>query len=255
MQRCIRDALLHVAVKLRSYRIAGIAGIEQRGIRIEPAEPVFDLLVALHRRGELPTGALPGGYLREFTFVILFEGRTVAVGRGQIAFERRVVDAGVEVVQIPFRKIAELLFRLRFGSAFGHEFSWSGMAEGLSTLGTPTSRTGCCSVLAVFALCGNGALLGIDRPQASSSIYTPLSRPGESCAKSAQVLECAMSETVLIVDDDPVQRRLLEAMVQRFGYRSMTADGGDAALRLLLGADAPQIDCIVLDLVMPALDG
>ena len=40
-----------------------------------------------------------------------------------------------------------------------------------------------------------------------------------------------MSETILIVDDDPVQRRLLEAMVQRFGYQAMTADGGDAALR------------------------
>jgi CheY-like chemotaxis protein len=38
-----------------------------------------------------------------------------------------------------------------------------------------------------------------------------------------------MSEVVLIVDDDPVQRRLVEAMVQRFGYRALTADGGDAA--------------------------
>ncbi len=37
-----------------------------------------------------------------------------------------------------------------------------------------------------------------------------------------------MSETVLIVDDDPVQRRLLEAMVQRFGYEAVTAEGGDA---------------------------
>ena len=33
-----------------------------------------------------------------------------------------------------------------------------------------------------------------------------------------------MTEVVLIVDDDPVQRRLLEAMVQRFGYRAMLAD-------------------------------
>ena len=32
-----------------------------------------------------------------------------------------------------------------------------------------------------------------------------------------------MSETVLIVDDDPVQRRLLEAMVSRFGYQAMLA--------------------------------
>ncbi len=62
-----------------------------------------------------------------------------------------------------------------------------------------------------------------------------------------------MSETVLIVDDEPVQRRLLEAMVQRFGYQAMVADGGDAAMALLGGAQ--RIDCVVLDLVMPDLDG
>jgi DNA-binding NtrC family response regulator len=64
-----------------------------------------------------------------------------------------------------------------------------------------------------------------------------------------------MSEAVLIVDDDPVQRRLLEAMVQRFGYRTLLAEGGDAAARLLTGPDAANIDCVVLDLVMPDLDG
>src|SRR5476649_215299 len=62
-----------------------------------------------------------------------------------------------------------------------------------------------------------------------------------------------MSETVLIVDDDPVQRRLLEAMVGRFGYRALVAESGDAALGLLSGAQ--RIDCVVLDLVMPDLDG
>ena len=62
-----------------------------------------------------------------------------------------------------------------------------------------------------------------------------------------------MSETVLIVDDDPVQRRLLEAMVRRFGYQALVAEGGDAALALLGGAQ--RIDCMVLDLVMPDLDG
>ena len=64
-----------------------------------------------------------------------------------------------------------------------------------------------------------------------------------------------MSEVVLIVDDDPVQRRLLEAMVQRFGYRTLLAEGGDAAARLLAGAQATTVDCVVLDLVMPDLDG
>jgi DNA-binding NtrC family response regulator len=64
-----------------------------------------------------------------------------------------------------------------------------------------------------------------------------------------------MSEIVLIVDDDPVQRRLLEAMVQRFGYQAIVAEGGDAALNLLIGPDAARIDGVVLDLVMPDLDG
>src|SRR5262245_63208848 len=59
---------------------------------------------------------------------------------------------------------------------------------------------------------------------------------------------------ILIVDDDPVQRRLLEAMVRRSGYEAVTADGGEAALKLLTGDDT-RIDCAVLDLVMPDLDG
>ena len=64
-----------------------------------------------------------------------------------------------------------------------------------------------------------------------------------------------MSQVVLIVDDDPVQRRLLEAMIQRFGYQAIVVEGGDAAVRLLAGPEAVPIDAVVLDLVMPDLDG
>ena len=64
-----------------------------------------------------------------------------------------------------------------------------------------------------------------------------------------------MSEVVLVVDDDPVQRRLLEGMVQRFGYQVITAEGGDDAVKLLAGTEAERVDCVVLDLVMPDLDG
>src|SRR5882757_8279080 len=64
-----------------------------------------------------------------------------------------------------------------------------------------------------------------------------------------------MAELVLIVDDDPVQRRLLENMASRFGYEVMIADGGDAAVAAFTGPDAARIDCMILDLVMPDLDG
>ncbi|MGA7073605.1 sigma-54-dependent transcriptional regulator [Bradyrhizobium sp.] len=64
-----------------------------------------------------------------------------------------------------------------------------------------------------------------------------------------------MAATILIADDDAVQRRLVENMVQKCGYETVMADSGDAAIALLTAPDAPTIDALVLDLVMPGLDG
>lgn len=82
----------------------------------------------------------------------------------------------------------------------------------------------------------------------------------EACAKmihrfQAGKLEYLMAGSILIVDDDPVQRRLLEAAVTRFGHAALTADGGEAALKAMDGAGAGDVSVVILDLVMPGLDG
>ena len=64
-----------------------------------------------------------------------------------------------------------------------------------------------------------------------------------------------MAASILIADDDAVARRLVENMVQKCGYEAVVVDSGDAAVELLTGPDAPVIDAVVLDLVMPGLDG
>src|SRR6202522_3591211 len=64
-----------------------------------------------------------------------------------------------------------------------------------------------------------------------------------------------MPASILIVDDDAVQRRLVENMVQKCGYEAIVLDSGDAAIAMLTAPDAPPIDAVVLDLVMPGLDG
>src|SRR5437660_6078399 len=64
-----------------------------------------------------------------------------------------------------------------------------------------------------------------------------------------------MAATILIADDDAVQRRLVENMVQKCGYAPLVVDSGDAAVALLTAPDAQAIDAVVLDLVMPGLDG
>ncbi|MEP0320733.1 sigma-54-dependent transcriptional regulator, partial [Bauldia litoralis] len=64
-----------------------------------------------------------------------------------------------------------------------------------------------------------------------------------------------MTVSILVVDDDPVQRRLLSAAIERFGYRPIVVAGGGEALARIAAADGDSIALIVLDLVMPDLDG
>ncbi|MEZ5776077.1 MAG: sigma-54 dependent transcriptional regulator [Hyphomicrobiaceae bacterium] len=64
-----------------------------------------------------------------------------------------------------------------------------------------------------------------------------------------------MAKRVLVVDDDPVQRRILEEQIKRCGYETRTASSGAQAIDILEGPDAAQIALVLLDLVMPDLDG
>jgi DNA-binding NtrC family response regulator len=62
-----------------------------------------------------------------------------------------------------------------------------------------------------------------------------------------------MAKTVLVVDDDPTQRRLIQAVLEREGFAFAQAESGDAALKHLTTGGAA--DVILLDLVMPGLSG
>lgn len=64
-----------------------------------------------------------------------------------------------------------------------------------------------------------------------------------------------MPALILVADDDPVQRRLLEAQIRRFGHDVVMVEGGEAALARLRQQGAPRIDLLLLDLVMPDRDG
>ncbi|MCC0015481.1 MAG: sigma-54-dependent Fis family transcriptional regulator [Rhodobiaceae bacterium] len=64
-----------------------------------------------------------------------------------------------------------------------------------------------------------------------------------------------MSEKILVVDDDPVQRRILGGLLGKMGFEAVEAAGGEAALSALSSAGGSEIRLVILDLVMPDLDG
>ena len=64
-----------------------------------------------------------------------------------------------------------------------------------------------------------------------------------------------MAQSVLIVDDDPTQRRLMESVLTRQGYKVATAAGGREAIAFIDSGRASDTGVMLLDLVMPEVDG
>ncbi|HET9861110.1 MAG TPA: response regulator [Nocardioidaceae bacterium] len=58
--------------------------------------------------------------------------------------------------------------------------------------------------------------------------------------------------TILVVDDQPANTRLLDAVLAPRGYRVVTAGSGEEALKALADGD---IDLVLLDILMPGMDG
>ena len=64
-----------------------------------------------------------------------------------------------------------------------------------------------------------------------------------------------MVKSLLVVDDDPAQRRILEETVKRLGFDAKCASSGEQALQILEGPERADIGLVLLDLVMPGVDG
>ena len=80
------------------------------------------------------------------------------------------------------------------------------------------------------------------------SILSPGLRPERS---GSPVL--SVPNTVLIAEDDPIFRRILENWLQKWNYRVTSLENGLDAWSVLQQEDAPQM--AILDWMMPGLDG
>ncbi len=64
-----------------------------------------------------------------------------------------------------------------------------------------------------------------------------------------------MAQSILIVEDDPAQLRYIDTVVRSLGYATDAATDGEAAVERLLNEGEEDFDLVLLDLVLPGIDG
>ena len=57
---------------------------------------------------------------------------------------------------------------------------------------------------------------------------------------------------VLIIDDSPTELHLFQNMLEKAGFETLVADSGEEGLK---AARAARPDCILMDVVMPGMNG
>ncbi|MDB5972580.1 MAG: sigma-54-dependent Fis family transcriptional regulator [Hydrocarboniphaga sp.] len=62
----------------------------------------------------------------------------------------------------------------------------------------------------------------------------------------------AAAHTILVVDDEPRLREVIASALEDLGYRTVIAESGEAAIRLI---ETEDIDLVLTDLRMPQMDG
>jgi len=98
--------------------------------------------------------------------------------------------------------------------------------------------------VAISSQPGNGA---------SARIYLPAEKQLVS-PNAVRTEDLSGTETVLIVDDEDMLLTMTETVLTDYGYKVLTANGGQRALAILSRGDT-KVDLVVTDLVMPGMSG
>jgi CheY-like chemotaxis protein len=91
------------------------------------------------------------------------------------------------------------------------------------------------------------------RSDAEEAAHDASAAARESYSEAAGWSQAVPRRSILVVEDDPVIRRLLVSVLASEGYRIESVADGTLALRIL--EDDPEIDLVLTDLAMPGLPG
>ncbi len=207
-------------------------------IKIDPAQLDRILVnLAVNARDAMPSGGKLRLETRDVTFdgrpTVVVDGKTVQATGDYVVLE--VSDSGCGMDQATAARIFEPFFSTKA----------QGTGLGLATVyGIVRQNNG---FIDLATAPGEGSTFSIFFPRVVESADT---LPGIDGIVEPRVCE----ETILLVEDDAVVRRLAERMLARAGYTVLVAESGEQALRLV-EAHRGQIQLLFTDIMMPGMNG
>ncbi len=223
-------------------------GVATAFVRVDPGQ--FDQVIinlAVNARDAMPSG----GLLTISTSALVLDD---AVQRGPDLMPPgnyvliEVVDTGVGIPKEVIGNIFEPFFSTKEVGA--------GTGLGLSTVYGIVRQTG--GFIFVDSACGEGTVFSIYLPAREESAGRGEAPPAVSAppvsAPPAAEPDLGGGGTILLVEDEDAVRVFAARALRNKGYRVLEATNGENALDVILARDE-DIDLIVTDVVMPAMDG
>ncbi len=174
--------------------------------------------------------------------VIRLRVSTEARDNGAPVFEFRVIDQGIGIKAEDLPRVFEEFVTL--------DSTYSRRADG-SGLGLAIARRMAEAM---------GGEVGVESTYGRGSAFwarVPLKLGTEDAASEAAIPAEGVAQTltpldILIVEDNPINREVLKAMLRREGHRTTEADNGQAGVEM---AEQRRFDVILTDISMPVMDG
>jgi PAS domain S-box-containing protein len=217
--------------------------------------------IETHLAADLPCIAGDPGQLELALLNLCINARDAMPAGGTLTIETSLVNPGSEQGAVPadsspgeYVRIAvkdtgvgmepELLQRI-FEPFFTTKEPGKGSGLGLATVNSIANRHG--GFVRAASQIGRGS---------EFSLYLPVSRPVQPLAEAPPLSRRTEPKvgTVLVVDDEPFMLAFAEEALQELGYQALTAESGKQACEIY-AQRAAEIDCVLLDMVLPGKSG
>ncbi|MES2202473.1 MAG: ATP-binding protein [candidate division FCPU426 bacterium] len=208
-------------------------------VRADPGQLEQVLMnLVLNARDAMPSGGNLAITIRGETLSRAEDDPIEGLGAGAYVV-LSVQDDGTGIDAATQKKIFEPFFTTK---AQGHSGLGLATAYGIARQNQGT--------LKVFSAAGKGSRFEIWLPRAveGAALASPASAPAPAAATKKG------RETLLVVEDDPLVRRLTCGVLQAQGYSVLEASGPEEALTLARSPERP-FSLMVTDMVMPVMNG